>query len=156
MVSSLSPMRSPASSREQAPALILLVDDNCDGVVARRLVLEELGYEVLSACCGADALELAKKNQFDLLITDYKMKPMDGIDLIRIMRARGFEKPVILLAGLAESLALQREETGADVVIQKSANEISSLARQTKRLLSPKKPAGSLRRTKQVSARSAR
>lgn len=143
MVPSLSPMRSAASSRAQTPALILLVDDNHDGVVARRSVLEELGYKVACACCGADALELVCKENFDLVITDYKMAPMDGIELIAKMRARGFEKPAILLAGLAESLALHHADTGADIVIPKNANEISVLMRQTKRLLTPKKPVGS-------------
>jgi CheY-like chemotaxis protein len=143
LVTSLSPMRSAASYRAQAPALILLVDDNRDGVVARRSVLEELGYKVVCAGCGSDALEIASKEEFDLVITDYKMTPMDGVELIAKMRARGFEKPVILLTGFAESLALHREDTGADTVIQKSANEISALVRQTKRLLTPKKPAGS-------------
>lgn len=149
-------MPSPSSSREQNPALILLVDDNHDGVVARCSVLEELGYKVVCACCGPDALELAGKQEFDLLITDHKMKPMDGIDLIRNMRARGFKRPVILLADVAETLALHREQTGADIVIQKNANEISLLMRQTKRLLSPKKPASSLTGAKKASARTAR
>ncbi|MGH9625347.1 MAG: response regulator [Bryobacteraceae bacterium] len=143
MVPSLSPMRSAASSHAQTPALILLVDDNCDGVVARRSVLEELGYKVICACCGAEALELAGKENFDLVITDYKMAPMDGIELIAKMRARGFEKPAILLVGLAEGLAFHHADTGADTVIQKSANEIAVLVRHTKRLLTPKKPAGS-------------
>lgn len=136
-------MRSVASSRAHAPALILLVAGNHDGVVARRSVLEEVGYKVISACCGADALELAGKENFDLVITDYKMEPMDGIELITNMRARGFEKPVILLAAFAESLTLHAKETGADTIIPKSATEISTLVRQTKRLLSPKKPVSS-------------
>jgi CheY-like chemotaxis protein len=136
-------MRSAASYRVQAPALILLVDDNCDGVVARRSVLEELGYKVVCAGCGSDALEIASKENFDLVITDYKMAPMNGVELIAKMRARGFEKPMILLTGFAEGLTLQQEDTGADTVIQKSANEISALVRHTKRLLTPKKPVGS-------------
>lgn len=147
-------MRSAASSSAQTPALILLVNDNHDGVVARRSVLEELGHKVICACCGADALELASQQNFDLVITDYKMGPMDGIELIAAMRARGFQKPVILLTGFAESLTLHREETGADTVIQKSANEIAALVRHTKRLLTPKKPASSYTGTKKrVSAR---
>lgn len=136
-------MRSAASSsRAQTPALILLVNGNRDGVVARRSVLEELGYKVISAGCGSDALDIASKQEFDLVITDYKMAAMDGIEFIAKMRSQGFEKPVILLTGFAESLSLH-EDTGADMVIQKGPNEISVLVRNTKRLLTPKKPAGS-------------
>jgi CheY-like chemotaxis protein len=145
-------MRSAVSYRAQNPALILLVDDNHDGIVARRSVLEELGYKVISACCGSEALELASSQNFDLIITDYRMKPMDGLQFIAEVRARGYQKPVILLSGFADSLGLQEQNTGADVVIQKSANEISALLRHTKRLLNPKKPTKSTaRRSKRSS-----
>ena len=129
-------------------ALVLLVDDNRDGVLARRCVLEELGYQVISAACGAEALMLIQQQQFDLIITDYKMSPMDGLQLISELRSRHFEKPIILLSGFAESIGLKAETTGANVVIQKSANEIATLVRQVSRLLNPKKPATSQRPSK--------
>ncbi|MBV9304026.1 MAG: response regulator [Acidobacteriaceae bacterium] len=137
-------MRSAPSHRSPTPALILLVDDNQDGVVARRSVLEELGYKVISACCGRDALQAVEKEDVDLVITDYKMAPINGLEFIDTLRKRGFQKPIILLSGFAESLGFRSETSGADVVIQKSANEIAQLVRCTKRLLTvPKKPAGS-------------
>jgi CheY-like chemotaxis protein len=80
----------------------------------------------------------------DLVITDYKMSPMDGLELIRALRQRGMNIPIILLSGFAECLGLTPESTGADVVLQKSAGEITTLARHAKRLLMPrKKPAAS-------------
>lgn len=138
-------MRSVPSSRAQNSSTILLVDDNRDGVIARRSVLEELGYKVVSAGCGPDALQAVEQQNFDLIITDYKMSPMDGVQLIAILRTRNFRNPIILLTGFADSLGLGAENTGADIVIQKSANEVATLLRQTRRLLnpSPKKPAGS-------------
>jgi CheY-like chemotaxis protein len=137
-------MRSVPSQHACAPALILLVDDNKDGLSARRSVLEELGYEVTPASSGSDALNVAGQQDFDLVITDYKMAPMDGLELIAKLRGNAYRKPVILLTGFADSLGLSAENTGADVVIQKSANEVQNMVRQTKRLLAPpKKPAGS-------------
>lgn len=142
-------MRIAPSYRASSPALILLVDDNQDGVVARRSVLEELGYTVVPACSGPDALQLTEQQEFDLIITDYKMDPMDGLELIAHLRQRSFQKPIILLSGFADSLGLREESTGANVVIQKSANEITQLVRSTKRLLTtPRKPAGSQRAAK--------
>jgi CheY-like chemotaxis protein len=136
-------MRSVSSLRAATSALILMVDDNRDGILARRSVLEELGYRVISACCGADALKLIKEHDFDLVVTDYKMLPMDGLELIRSLHAEEFGKPIILLTGFAENLGLRPESTGADAVVQKSANEVTNLLRHTKRLLSPpKKPNG--------------
>ena len=130
--------------RADAPAVILLVDDNRDGVLARRSLLEELGYQVVSAGCGSDAVELVEKQSFDLVITDYKMSPIDGLELIAKLRERNFRSPIILLTGFADALGLRADSTGADIVVQKSANEVANLLRHTKRLLSPpRKPAGS-------------
>ena len=137
-------MRSVSTQHAPSDALILLVDDNRDGVIARRSVLEELGYRVVTAGCGLDALHLHEQRNPDLVITDYRMSPMDGLELIAHLRSRGCEKPIILLSGFAETLGMRSENTGADVVIQKSANEVANLIRYTKRLLlTPKKPAGS-------------
>ncbi len=137
-------MRSVPTNRAQQKAVILLVDDNRDGVIARRAVLEELGYQIVAAGCGSDALTLAEKEEFDLIVTDYKMEPMGGIELISRLRQNKFKGPIILLTGFADALGLKAESTGADVVIQKSANEISNLVRHAKRLLSPaRKPAAS-------------
>ena len=137
-------MRSAPSYRADAPAVILLVDDNRDGVLARRSLLEELGYQVVSAGCGSDALDLVEKQKFDLVITDYRMSPIDGLELIAKLRERDFRNPIILLTGFADTLGLRADSTGADIVVQKSANEVATLLRHTKRLLSPpKKPASS-------------
>jgi two-component system response regulator MprA len=137
-------MRTTPAQRAPSSALILLVDDNPDGVVARRSVLEELGYNVVSASSGYDALQTIEQQKFDLVITDYKMSPINGLEFIATLRQRGFRIPIILLSGFAESLGFRQENSGADAVIQKSANEIAQLLRCTKRLLMPpKKPAGS-------------
>ena len=133
-------MRSPQKNPPKRSASILLVDDNCDGVLARRSVLEELGYQVVSACCGREALLRTEEQAFDLVITDYRMSPMNGLEFIRELRERHFTNPIILLSGFADSIGLNPEDTGADSVIQKSANEITTLVRQTNRLLNPKKP----------------
>lgn len=55
--------------RRHAPSLfmILLVDDNRDGNIVRRSVLEELGYEVLLAGCGGEALKLFGEHSVDSL-----------------------------------------------------------------------------------------
>ncbi len=146
-------MRS-VSQRVPSDALILLVDDNKDGVIARRSVLEELGYKVVTAVCGVDALTLREERNPDLVITDYRMFPMDGLELIANLRERGFDNPIILLSGFAETLGMRSENTGADVVIQKSSNEVANLVRHTKRLLTPKKPAGSQVSSKAAHSRS--
>jgi CheY-like chemotaxis protein len=138
-------MRSAHSTPRHA--LILLVDDNPDGILARQSVLEELGYRVIAAGSGTDALKHVATECFDLVVTDYKMQPMDGLELIAELRKQNFGKPIILLSGFADTLGLTPQSTGADVVLQKSANEIAMLVRSTTRLLNPKKPAQSANKT---------
>ena len=130
-------MRSASSQRASTSAVILLVDDNCDGLMARRSVLEELGYKVIPACCGREALQILEQQTVDLVITDYRMTPINGLELIDRLRKNSILVPVILLTGFADNLGLRPESTGANVVLQKSADELATLLRHIKRLLQP-------------------
>lgn len=131
-------MASRKPSEQAASARILLVDDNANGLKARKTLLEELGYRIATACCGDDALELFAPQKFDLLVTDYKMPRMDGLELISRIRKKTPGLPIILVSGYVDTLGLNEENTGADAVIQKSANEVSHLTRAVSRLLRQK------------------
>lgn len=126
---------------QQAPSTrVLLVDDNRAGLAARRAVLEELGYETTGAECPATALKLFKEaleagNPFDLLVTDFRMPAMTGMELIQQVRGASVSTPIILISGFVEALGLTEASTGANVVIMKSANEVQQLVRAAKRLL---------------------
>lgn len=116
-------------------------------MVARRSVLEELGYEITATTDPLEALTLFSNDRFDLLITDYKMPKLDGLELIRRVRQTNSEVPIILISGFVETLGLTEEGTGSDAVVQKSSNEIQHLVRSVARLLkkkTPKKPAASV------------
>jgi CheY-like chemotaxis protein len=119
-------------------ARILLVDDNTNGLCARKSVLEELGHRISTASSGADAMEQFGAHKFDLVVTDYKMPRMDGLELITRLRKHTPGLPIVLISGYVDTLGLNEASTGADVVIQKSANEVSHLVRSVNRLLRPK------------------
>jgi CheY-like chemotaxis protein len=123
--------------KSAAPATprILLVDDNANGLKARKMVLEELGYGIVTASNGYDALERFSPQKFDLVVTDYKMPRMDGLELIVHLRKLAPELPIVLISGFVDSMGLNEENTQADAVIQKSANEVSHLSRAVARLL---------------------
>lgn len=129
-------MISRNSSSLSARRRILLVDDNANGLAARKSVLEELGYSIVTCTSGADALEhFDSRDPFDLVVTDYKMPRMDGLELIGRLRKHTPGLPIVLISGYVDTLGLNEASTGADVVIQKSANEVSRLIRSVNRLL---------------------
>jgi CheY-like chemotaxis protein len=127
-------MRISTSAPPKTPH-ILIVDDNSQGLIARRAVLEEQGYRVWSATGGDEALELLAKQEFDVVVTDYKMPHINGGELIRRIRAQNPDARIILLSGFVDLLGLSAESTGANVVIHKSASEVGNLTRSVKRLL---------------------
>jgi CheY-like chemotaxis protein len=146
-----------------APALqrtveILLVDDNRQGLIARKSLLQELGYNVTTAASGDEALALYPKQKFDLVVTDFKMPRMNGDELIRRIRSLDAGARIILLSGFVEPLGLNEQTTGADVVIAKSAGEVGHLTRSVKRLLAQpaRKPAASADAPSRVKAQAKR
>jgi CheY-like chemotaxis protein len=113
---------------------ILLVDDNRDGLLVRTAVLEEAGFEVQTASGGPEGLDRFCADRFDVVVTDYRMPVMNGVELIGRLRAVEANARIILLSGFVEPLGLTEANTGADVVIAKSANEGTHLVRAVKRL----------------------
>jgi two-component system chemotaxis sensor kinase CheA len=127
-------------------AEILLVDDNRQGLIARKSLLQELGYNITTAINGEEAWELFSTQNFDVVVTDYKMPRMDGVELIKRIRRDYAGTRIILLSGFVEPLGLTEQSTGADVVIVKSAGEVGQLTRSVKRLVNQppaRKPAAS-------------
>lgn len=113
----------------------MLVDDNRDGLLVRRLLLEEMGCRVEVAVDGEEGLKLFESSNFDVVVVDYRMPRMNGVEMIARVRAKDATARIILLSSVVEPLGLTEENTGADVVIAKNAAEPTHLARSIKRLL---------------------
>jgi two-component system NtrC family response regulator len=76
---------------------ILVVDDEKNYLLVLSAVLEEEGYEVLTAQSGAEALEIQKSSDLDLILTDMKMPTMDGMELLENIKALDPDLPVIMM-----------------------------------------------------------
>lgn len=61
---------------------VLVVDDEKNQREIYMMILEDAGYEVTTAQSGEHALRIARENKFDLVLTDYKMTGMDGVQLV--------------------------------------------------------------------------
>jgi DNA-binding NtrC family response regulator len=96
---------------------ILFVDDH--EVLARLSceILEMQGYRAVSAYNGEDALRKFDENEFDILVTDFRMDGMNGVELARKVHERNPAIPVIIVTGYGPvdggkdvSACLQKEE----------------------------------------------
>jgi two-component system NtrC family response regulator len=76
---------------------ILVVDDEKNYLLVLSAVLEEEGYEVLTALGGHEALEIQKSSDLDLILSDMKMPTMDGIELLENIKALDPDLPVIMM-----------------------------------------------------------
>ncbi len=121
------------------PPRVLLIDDNKHGLVARRTLLEEQGYEVETAANGVEGLEKFDRQAFDVVVTDYRMPKMNGRKVLENLRRRDQRVPVVLLSGYAKKLGLTAKGTGADAVIGKGPSEGPDLVRTMARLLGKKR-----------------
>jgi CheY-like chemotaxis protein len=90
---------------------ILFVDDH--EVLARLSceILEMQGYRAVSAYSGEDALRKFDENDFDILVTDFRMDGMNGLELARKVREKNPNIPVIIVTGYGPI------DTGKDVTV---------------------------------------
>jgi CheY-like chemotaxis protein len=116
------------------PVKVLLVDDNALGSAARKVILSDNGYIVETARSGEEAWEIFQREYFDIVVTDYKMPGMNGIELIGLIRKAATPARIILLSGRIQDLGLTEKSTKADELISKSSKEVPELLRAVKKL----------------------
>ncbi len=95
---------------------ILAVDDSASIRQMVGFTLKSSGYEVVEAVDGMDGLEKAKGKSFNLILTDQNMPRMDGLTLIKSLRALPQYKTVPILMLTTESsdaMKLQGRTAGA-------------------------------------------
>ncbi|MGQ0622307.1 MAG: hybrid sensor histidine kinase/response regulator [Panacagrimonas sp.] len=96
--------------------VVMVVDDERSGAEALGILLEQAGYEILSAHSGHEALARAAQTPPDLVLLDVMMPGMDGFETCqRLHRLPGLaDLPVIFLTGSTERSAIARAfNTGA-------------------------------------------
>ncbi len=92
----------PAPS--QAPAAILVVEDNPINQLVAKALLGKLGFsDVTLAENGAEAVRLCAEQAFSLVLMDCQMPVMDGFEATRQLRESGFERPIVALTAGAVS-----------------------------------------------------
>ena len=109
---------------------ILIADDEPHMRRLLEIMLQKMGHTVFAAGDGQEALELARRNPVDLVITDLRMPRMDGITLLSRLREEGQEVPVIVITahGTVESAVDAMKRGASDYLLRPFDLEALELA----------------------------
>lgn len=129
--------KSIAESAEPLPLgneRVILIDDEEATLKVEAVILENLGYSVLSFADPLEALQCIKKNPdlFDLVITDMTMPRMTGVDVFQSIMTMRIDLPVILCSGFSEIINESKaREMGIKALVMKPIiiSEFSKLLR---------------------------
>ena len=114
---------------------ILFVDDEEENAMMGKDLLERAGYQVTICTNSEDVLDLvaAQQNPIQCLITDYAMPNMDGMELIKEVRAHYPNLPVILMSGFADlHVEEESEKNNVQALLKKPIprNDLYSILRK--------------------------
>ncbi len=99
---------------------ILVIDDNVNLANAVVLLLEKQGHEGVAVPSGRAGLEVMRHQEFDLVITDYRMDDMNGLEVLRAIKQEFPDTDVMLLTGYGTiEIAVEAMKEGAFDFIEK-------------------------------------
>ena len=117
------------------PPRILVVEDEPDLLAGLELNIKADGYSVLTARRGDEGLDEALRERPDLIVLDVMLPGMNGFDVCRELRRKGFDAPIIILTARAEEVdRVVGLEIGADDYVTKPFGIRELLARIRVRL----------------------
>lgn len=128
----------PEEEAEPQPEAVLVVEDSVTSRMLLRNILTTAGFDVRTACDGAEALTALKSEHFDLVVSDIQMPNMDGFDLTAAIRADPELKhlPVVLVTSLESPEDKARGlEVGASAYLVKRGFDQSNLLDTVRGLL---------------------
>ena len=117
---------------------ILLAEDTLTTAMLEKNILESVGYAVVIARDGKEALEKASQEKFDLVISDVLMPRMDGFEFVsRLRREKNYKEVPIIIVTTRESDEDKRKgmEAGANAYLLKSDFTSEGLLETMERLL---------------------
>ncbi|MBN2495340.1 MAG: response regulator [Deltaproteobacteria bacterium] len=99
----------------------LVCDDDTPFRTIVRELLEQRGVEVIEAADGHEALAVFMKQAIDLVVTDFLMPKLDGMQVIRDIRMTGERGriPIVLMSAISRGNIVGKEELGPDYYMSK-------------------------------------
>jgi len=116
---------------------ILVVDDHKEIRDLLSKLFLSTGYEVDTAEDGEVAMKKVKENRYDLVVTDYMMPKMDGIDLLKRLKMENPRLSILMMSGSMVEEAFFTQ-LGADAFLAKPLN-LSSVRILVEKILNPER-----------------
>ena len=108
--SAAKPRRAPGGqASEESKRCILVVEDHGDTLRSMKLLLNRLGYEVLTAENMAEALRISEEHHFDILLSDIGLPDGSGLELLKRIRATR-NVPALALSGFGMDEDIDRSQ----------------------------------------------
>ena len=109
--------RPPSATGKPARRRVLIVDDDPHICALVEMTLSGAGYEVNEARNGREALDLLAMRRFDVIVLDYQMPLMNGVDFARAYRSRpGPHVPIVVTSAVYDITRFATETHAADVL----------------------------------------
>jgi two-component system chemotaxis response regulator CheY len=95
---------------EDANRSVLITDDSRSWREVVGDILERAGFRTLQAACGEEAIEVVRTEWIDIVLIDFHMPRLDGIQTLRIIRASGNWQPAVMMTGQPEEVPTEEVE----------------------------------------------
>jgi len=116
---------------------ILLADDETNIRTSLADILEKLGYEVIQAANGQEAIEKARRQNPDLVLLDTKMPDMDGFEVCRqIKKIEGLTIKVIIYTGYIDAVDITKARLAGADDYEVKTEDFGKLISAVKKLIS--------------------
>lgn len=117
---------------------ILIIEDEEKLAQALKMQLETIGFETDVIHSGTDALEVIKRDAYDLILLDLMLPGVDGFEILEEMRRKDIYTPVIVTTVLAEQIQQARaDRLGVVDYLVKSDLHLSDIVKKVEKFFTP-------------------
>lgn len=102
---------------------VLLIDDELDFLKVMGTRIQTWGYDVIEASSGKEGIDAIKSKNPDIIILDYMMPEMNGVEVLKEIRRIDKKLPVIMFTAYADRESMKKtEKLGVSSYIPKSSS----------------------------------
>ena len=124
------------------PLRILIVEDDREVAEAVAELVRHLGYEPCVCSHADEVLRYIQTNKVDLMLVDYRMPELTGLDLIMMLEQDNWHLPVIMMTGYPQTVSRIPAEKRKEFIVLKKPITIEPLAKAIEESLKPVEQAG--------------